>query len=415
MNHNCNAKKLIISALILIGLITCTSEQILNIDDSIEYPPEIASIIHTQCAISGCHNSLSYQGAAGLDMTNWQTLFNGSRAGAIVIPYRPDFSTLCYYTNTDTTNGITLQPTMPVNASPLSKLTYQKIVNWIQNGAPNKKGIVKFADYINKTKLYIANRGCDVITVMDPNTGLAMRYVDVGNNANIEAPCMIKVSPDKQYWYVIFNQGDIIQKFRTADNTKVGELNIGNGIWGTLKLQMIQKAFISDVNFNGRVLYINIESMQLISTYNIGLRYPLGITINKGDNKLYITAKEGNYIYSLNISNPLLPIIKEISLEPNIPISTNPTLNPYQIILNADESKYYITCTKASELRVLNTSNDSVVDIYSTGSNPTELQLSITNGYLFVSCLGIPTTNRKSSIQVFDTTKQTIIADICWS
>lgn len=152
--------------------------------------------------------------------------------------------------------------------------------------------------------------------------------------------------------------------------------------------------------------------MQLISTYNIGLRYPLGITINKGDNKLYITAKEGNYIYSLNISNPLLPIIKEISLEPNIPISTNPTLNPYQIILNADESKYYITCTKASELRVLNTSNDSVVEIYSTGSNPTELQLSITNGYLFVSCLGIPTTNRKSSIQVFDTKNKQFIADI---
>ena len=198
------------------------------------YPLAIEAIIINKCANSGCHNYISNFAAAGLNLDRWENLFKGSNGGAVIIPFRPDFSTLCYYINTDTSQGIALQPTMPVNQPPLTNSEYNLLKTWIENGAPNKNGFVKFSDYQNKSKLYMCNRGCDVVTILDPQSGLAMRYIDVGNNPAIEGPCMIKVSPDKLYWYVIFNQGTTIQKFRTADNVKVGELTLVAGFWTTL-------------------------------------------------------------------------------------------------------------------------------------------------------------------------------------
>lgn len=32
------------------------------------YPPEIASLITTKCAVAGCHNDISKAGAAGLSL-----------------------------------------------------------------------------------------------------------------------------------------------------------------------------------------------------------------------------------------------------------------------------------------------------------------------------------------------------------
>ena len=66
------------------------------------YPTNVGTIIVNKCATSGCHNNLSYVNAANLNLSTWDELFKGSGlTGAVVIPYRPDFSSLCYFTNID--------------------------------------------------------------------------------------------------------------------------------------------------------------------------------------------------------------------------------------------------------------------------------------------------------------------------
>ena len=377
------------------------------------YPTEIEALVKTNCATSGCHNSISMGAAAGLNLDTWEDLFSGSRGGAVVIAYRPDFSTFCYYTNTDTLLGLTLEPTMPYNDIPLSSAEYHTIKNWIQNGAPNNKGFVKFSDYQNKPKLYISNRGCDVVTILDPKSGLAMRYIDVGNNSAIEGPSMVKVSPDKLHWYVLFGQGNVIQKFRTSDNAKVGELNIGSGFWSAIEITSDSKnAFISDADFNGRIIYANLETMQVVSTYQSGLRYPSDLCVNNSNSTLYSTSKEGNYIYKIDVTNPINPIIQEISLETGILVTLNQTLNPHSILLNENETSYFVTCHKSNELRVVQTSNDSLIGTYSTGSNPAEMISSPDFPYLFLSCLGVPGTNKLSVINVFDLNTNSFLPEI---
>ncbi len=390
----------------------CSHEEVLTEADS-GYPEEIQAIVLKKCSNAGCHNFISNEAAAGLNLENWDRLFEGSRSGAVVIPYRPDFSTFCYYTNTDPLLGITLQPTMPYNSSPLSTVEYLTLWNWINNGAPNRKGFVKFSDYQSKSKLYISNRGCDVITVLDPESGLAMRYIDVGVTTAIEGPCMVKVSPDKLYWYVIFNQGTTIQKYQTSDNSKVGQINIGSGFWSALTISPdSKKAFISDSDINGRILCADLENMQIITTYQSGLRYPYGMCINNSGNTIYVTSQEGNYIYKIDISNFTVPVINEISLEAGLPVSINPTLNPHSIYLSQDESKYYITCHKSAELRIMQVANDSLLAIYLTGSNPSEITASPDFPYIFISCLGVPGTNKLSVINVFEINSNQFLPEI---
>ncbi|HRD39221.1 MAG TPA: hypothetical protein PLC65_11360, partial [Bacteroidia bacterium] len=125
---------------------------------------------------------------------------------------------------------------MPINGEKLSKEEVQTIKNWIDAGAPDVNGNVKWADNPNRKKLYVINQGCDVVTVFDSETQLPMRIVDVGVDPNnIESPHMVKVSPDGQYWYVVFTNSDKMQKFRCSDDQLVATVSLGaNYDWNTM-------------------------------------------------------------------------------------------------------------------------------------------------------------------------------------
>ena len=70
------------------------------------YPDNVSAIMTGKCATAGCHNEVSSIGAAGLDLSTWEACYIGTNNGAVVIPRRSDFSTLLYFTNTDSTKGL---------------------------------------------------------------------------------------------------------------------------------------------------------------------------------------------------------------------------------------------------------------------------------------------------------------------
>ena len=75
---------------------------------STNYPPTVEKIIIGKCATAGCHNSISNSAAGGLDLSSWDVMFNGTSNGAVTIPYRGDYSTLLYFTCTDTLLGLVI-------------------------------------------------------------------------------------------------------------------------------------------------------------------------------------------------------------------------------------------------------------------------------------------------------------------
>jgi len=353
------------------------------------YPDEVATIIINKCATTGCHNNASYEGAGGLNLTTWDKLFEGGSTGAVVIPYRPDFSILCFYTNTDSALGPTLIPTMPVNNPPLSRQEYLVLRDWIVNGAPSAMGNVKFADNPSRGKIYVTNQLCDVVTVFDTETLLQMRYVTVGNKADEEFPRTVHVAPDKKHWYVsFFATSAIVQKFCAVDDRLVGELKLGDGIWTSFLITADSRyGFFVDNNNPGKVAYADLENMQLLATYTFNgkFRYPSGIALNENSHTLYVGNTTGNYIYAIDITDRLQPAIKELVIDGTEDLLYHSTLNPADMMLDKT-GDCIVACSGSNEIRVVDMKTGVIKHAIPIGASPVHMAYSPARNKLFITC-----------------------------
>ena len=266
------------------------------------YPQEIGNILVNKCATSGCHNSLSRGSAGGLDFSTWDLMFDGGRNGTATIPYSVENSYLLYSVNTDTLVGPVLLPTMPYLQDQLSSQEYSALVNWIAAGAPNKDGLIKFSDNPNRKKLYICMQGCDKVAVVDEATKVIMRYISVGVLPNqIEAPHQVRVSPDGQYWYVVFYNGDILQKYRTTDDSLIGTANITSSNWNTMVFSNDgNTAYVNGTTAPEVTAVVDLTSMTLNTLHSISS--PHGGFVTPDNQYLYLTCQTGNFITKVELA-----------------------------------------------------------------------------------------------------------------
>ena len=256
-----------------------------------------------------------------------------------------------------------------------------------------------WADNPNRKKFYTTNQGCDVVTVFDAATSLQMRYIKIGASPQIESPHMIKISPDGQYWYASFsNSGTVLEKHRTSDDSYVGQINLGIGLWNTFTITSdSKKAFVVDWESDGKILYVDLENLKVITTYSgAGLfAYPHGSAVNSTGTTLYVTAQYGNFIYKIDVTDPLNPNINLVTLDDSGVASTAHSLDPHDIAFAPDDTLglyYFVTCEYSNEVRVMQVSNDQLVATVNTGHYPQEMSFSKTKQYLFVSCMYDSTT-----------------------
>jgi DNA-binding beta-propeller fold protein YncE len=389
----------------VIVLISCSKDPAIPVYG--DYPSEVGKIIANKCATAGCHNNASYKAAANLNLTSFATLFQGSSNGSPIIPYRSDFSSLCYFINTYSELGPINSPSMPLNADVLSKNEVQLIKNWIDNGAPDINGKIMWADNPNRKKYYVLNQGCDVVTVFDAETQLPMRYITVGNQSTPELPHMIKLSPDGQYWYVVFVANNILQKFRTSDDKLVGQVTLGvSQNWNTLTISNDGSKGYCMAWPNGSIAVVNLNQMSVIHYYNNSFPNGHGTALNPTNDTLYVTSQNGNFIYKTDtsVSNPPLTVIIDV---PGTPlISTVGTLDPHEIVFSPDGSKYFVSCQASNQVRVMRTAGDSLLQIITTGQYPLEFAKSISKNKLYVSCQDEPSSNpnTRGCVTVIDMT-----------
>lgn len=381
-------KKLLLSGMMLFLLLSCRHDK--GTPDYHGYPTEIGEIIVTKCAGAGCHNEASAATSAGLDLTSWESAFRGNRNNACIIPYRPDHSFLLFSANTFDELGPRLPPSMPLNREPLSKEEVVRLSDWIAKGAPDKNGFVKFSDNPSRRKVYVANQGCDLVTVFDATSKLAMRAIDVGNSASTESPHDMLVSPDGKHVYISFFASNLFQKYRTSDGAKVGELVFSDISWHSMAISGDSRIGItSHLNGNGKATLVDLNSMSIIATYygtNV-LVYPHGCILNNNGTLAYITSQQGNFIYRADISDPYNPDITRVVLNTGDLPSTNGIYKPYAMAWLPGNTRYAVTCQGTNELRVFNAANDSLIGVIPTSGVPQLMSHSLKAPYLFVSCM----------------------------
>ncbi len=382
------SKKIFLIVAFVAFYYACSKDQTVQTDSG--YPPEIAGIILPNCATTGCHTDEDKIAAAGLSLETWDDLFAGANNGAAIIPFRVDQSLLAFYINIYEELGLMLSPTMPQNEPALNRSEIETMMNWINSGAPNDKSEIPFCCDDNRSKYYVVNRGCDMITVFDQQTDLAMRCIDVGQYPDFpEAPYAIEISHDGNFWYMIFIDGDVIQKYSTATDSLIDQRFIGVGNWSDLIISPDgTKAFIVNWTQVGQLVYFDLENMEVLEVFNSPGMFvsPHGIIASEDFTTLYMTSETGNYFYIINVTDPFDPQITKKRLDPLIPAVNDLTMRPQQIIFSPDFSKYYISCSESNEIRVFHSSNDSLIAVIPTGIHPTMMSISETYPYLFVAC-----------------------------
>lgn len=361
-----------------------------------DYPTSIGVIINTTCATAGCHDSKSFQAAAGLNLSSWTTLFSGSTSGSPLIPYSSKFSSLCYYINTYTDLGIQNVPTMPLNGKTLSHSDVKLIEDWINAGAPDINGNVKWADNPQRKKLYAVNQGCDIVTVFDSETQLPMRFIPVGRKPISNVPHMIRVSPDGNYWYVIFIYDDVMQKYRCSDDSYVGDVPLtpaaaGTGTgdadyWNSFVITRDGKrAYCASLEQNGKVCCVDLENRKLLH-YFTAQYSPHGIVLNAAEDTVYVADQYGNYFTKIDSGFTSDDII--VLLQNGVPQSfydpSNP--QPHDMILSPNNDEIFITCQTSNDVRVYSISLNKITKIIPTGVFPQEIVYSKATGQYFVSC-----------------------------
>lgn len=370
--------------LVFLFLSSCRYDKVeTSITPETGYPAEVDAIITKKCATSGCHNSINP--SANLDLTTMDQMLKGNSTGAIIIPFRADQSTLLFFTNTDSAQGPKLTPTMPVNQSPLSKQEYLTLKNWIAAGAPYKNGNIPFSGDPNRKKIYVVNQGCDLLSVFDANERVIMRYKDLGVLPGVsESPHDIKITPDGQYYLVVFLNANIVQLFRTIDDSLVANIPVGDGIsgnWNTLTFSSdSRKAYVVDY-LNGRIAYVDLLAKTSTTTPPFANSLH-GIALNATDDTLFVTEDLGSRLFTIPVND--IANYDERNLRLLYPDTG--VLGLHQIDFTPDGSKYFITCANANQLWVFDANTNALLDTFHVGKRPLEMSVSETKDYIFITC-----------------------------
>jgi YVTN family beta-propeller protein len=358
------------------------------------YPADIAPVMTQKCANSGCHDGKT--NPASLALNTWDNVMKGASYGAVVIPYRPNLSYLFLHSNTYTSLGNSITPVMPPAyfSTPLDSASVVKIKNWIANGAPDKNGKILFADNPNRSKLYVANSGCDLVTIIDAETNLQMRYIGVGSKRHlqfaegngigpIESPHYLNISPDRKYWYVTLIQGKAVEKYDAEKDSLVARLEIPS--FGQVAHISITpdgtKGIVSNYDAgNPAIAVVDLTTMTTTKIITgIGGK-PHGLVFYD-NNTAYVAGYLSNIVYKIDLVTG--DIIENIFTD-NASLGKLNT-NPYDLMFNQDKSKLYVSCSKTNEMLEIDPITNTITRRVTVGAKPLLFDIDFQTNSLLVA------------------------------
>jgi len=268
----------------------------------IQYTQHIQAIFNSSCAVHGCHVGEDDVGAdkrsalrktlhgGQFSLKSWNDLFEGSKDGAVIIPFKALKSDLVAHINSDTLVAPTAEPHMPLPGFNLPMAQVQTLMRWVDMGAPNDEGAIAYT-YSPQGKIVSVNALEDLLSVVDVSRDLLIRYVDVGSSADTNlafgSPHHVKVDANGRYFYATLIIARELWKFSTRTYEFLGKATIPSQPGRAAQPADLafsvtgDTAFVTDFNSSpGRVAMVDTRSMQTIGV--ITLLGPLPPTLPHG-------------------------------------------------------------------------------------------------------------------------------------
>ena len=183
---------------------------------SVEYS-EVQRVLDAKCV--SCHTGSD--AARGLRLDSWDRLVAGSRHGEAVIPFDADNSLLIEIA-TKLWEG---PHPIELDGDALTEGEVELLSAWVEGGARSGGGDVPHADA--DQLLYVANQGSASVSVIDMETNMVVRTVDLqalGFSPG-SLPHHIAVEPDGSFWYISLIAANRVLKF-DRNNELMGQAEL---------------------------------------------------------------------------------------------------------------------------------------------------------------------------------------------
>ena len=225
---------------------------------------------------------------SGLDAGSWQGLMAGSDQGEVVIPFDAERSLLIELA--ERRGGPTADEIALVR-------------RWIDAGAPNDAGAIPFADA--DQLLYVCNQGAAVISVIDMESNLVIRTVDLrdlGFSENAK-PHHVVVSPDGATWYVSLIGENTVLKFN-RDNEVVASVSFE--VPGLLSLdgsgeRLYAGRSMSAVNPPQRIGFVERDRMD-VEEVDVFFPRPHALKVSADGGTVYSASLAVNQMASIDVN-----------------------------------------------------------------------------------------------------------------
>ncbi len=196
-----------------------------------------------------------------------------------------------------------------------------------------------------------------------------------------DLPLNIAVSSTKKYMAVT-NNGQSIQSIQLIDaqrETILDSIDIAES-WLGLKFSADEKClYASEGNLNRILKYAIINNkLHLIDSIVLGNPWPVkisptGIDIDDARELMYVTTKENNSLYVINLKTK--KIIQKDTLG----------AEGYTCLLSPDKKELYISVWGGDKIKVFNTTTKAFSDSVAVGNNPNDMCLSKNGRWLYVA------------------------------
>jgi YVTN family beta-propeller protein len=324
------------------------------------------------CNTAFCHNSSD--AVAGLDLSSYAKLSEGSDYGTMVVPFKPSLSHLYLHLTGDIT------PRMPQGRDPLSDSAQRLFRRWIEAGAPFDDGSPMYADVTRKA--FVACQGENAVVVIDMSEERVVRVFDV------DMPHSVLVDPVAKRLYVsrLVTASDNIQVYDTDTYQQVA-----TGRAGTFPALMELSADRSQLwitNFTGFGDKDN--AVRICDPGTLDEIVPGGITPpNVQQPHGLAVAPSGGLVYVTNILTDNVSVFTQdpVSVDAVVPLPPGPggLQQPQQCVLSPAEDYLYVSALGSDRVYVMRTSDNVFLATVEVGDAPWHLTLSPDGRRLWVA------------------------------
>ncbi len=214
-----------------------------------------------------------------------------------------------------------------------------------------------------------------------------------------DLPLNIAVSRSKKY-LAVTNNGQSVQSLQLIDAKaeKILDNVVIPKSWLGLKFSSDEKYLYASGGNDNRILRYAIDHDKLVlrDSFLLGKKWPekispTGIELDDAQHLLYVTTKDNNSLYVIDISS------KQVLQQLPLPDAA------YTCLLSNDKKELYISCWGCDKLLVYNTATRELSGNIDVGDNPNDLCITKNGQYLYVA------NANDNSVSVIDIAKKQVI------